>query len=134
MTKSWLLVGLLIAGPVGAATVAPAADPLACPLTATDLPALPELGVPEPFLAACTATTDCPVSGGGTTPLTCSTPGSGTCVDFGYGVRCGSTTTYCGCYRPNLASCGNDLCVCDCFAAGGGLGCGRECRCPIEPF
>lgn len=125
------MFALLVVAPAISAGEFPGGDSLAC---RSDLAELPDFGIPEPFLAACTATTTCPTAGGGSTTLTCSTPGSGTCIDFGYGVQCGSTTNYCACYRPQFASCGNEYCICDCFAAGGdSITCKLECRCPIIP-
>jgi hypothetical protein len=85
-----------------------------------------------PLLASCSASTTCPTYGGGSSTLSCSTSGSGPCLELYYGVRCGSFVANCACYRPLLAECGHETCVCDCYAAGGtGPKCAVQCECPF---
>lgn len=76
---------------------------------------------PKPiFATGCTAEVECPLSGGNTTPLSCT--GASSCSVGEYSVTCDGHTTYCGCV-------GCDFCTCDCLAGGGtATQCLRECR------
>jgi len=77
--------------------------------------------IPPPLeKTGCSASTDCPTSGGGSTPLTCT--GNANCIVYEYQVSCDGVLHSCGCV-------GTDFCVCDCLSGGGtGVQCFHECQ------
>jgi hypothetical protein len=76
--------------------------------------------IPPPLeKTGCTASVQCPTSGGGSTTLSCN--GNATCTVYEYQIECDGVLHSCGCV-------GTDLCRCDCLAGGGtGLQCFHEC-------
>ena len=93
-------------------------------ITATAVAESPGQIPPPVEKSGCTATTSCPTSTGGSTPLMCT--GNNTCTNAGYQVICDGTPHSCSCW--NLVPCNPDPeCTCNCWAVGGSRTTVRQC-------
>jgi len=105
------VAALCQAAPLACGTKAMANQASATLLAAIKGPVAIQGTTPAPLeKSGCSATTDCPTAGGGSTPLTCT--GNANCIVYEYQVSCDGVLHSCGCV-------GTDFCYCDCFAGGG---------------